>query len=47
MQPKFVLFLIELDQNLTKNKQIKMIPKQYKAIGLVMYKKTKKQKSGK
>ena len=41
MHPKVVLF-IETNQNLTKNKQNKMNPKQYNQISLFMYKKTKK-----
>ena len=44
MQPKFVPF-IELNQNLTKNKQNKINPKQHKAISLFMYKITKKDKN--
>ena len=37
----FYLF-IEINQNPTKKKQNKMNPKQYKAISLFMYRKTKK-----
>ena len=41
---KLCLF-IKINQNLTKNKQNKINPKQHKAISLFMYKITKKDKN--